>query len=269
MGESKTAFLTAMSEGRCATSKLPSWLLTAATSVLRGLPGTLQPDDVVQAFLESVFVDGAKRRARVPWHLHSDAAALALVRRRMRQLACEMTDGWNYRRALRSHVDAALKTGLPDAPAELPFSICDSDRLSRPLIASAAAWMVVEQHACRTTRELTQKLKELYSLQPMLAANDEPLEAADLDAEAPDDQVEAQFLASTIGHVLGPDALLFGLRLGDHKLQALSDATGHAVTTVHERTTKAFRRVQQVLLDSGCSRNVACSALRHVAEAAA
>lgn len=270
MADSKTAFLMAMSKGQAVSHRLPSWLLSEATRALRGMPGLVQPDDVVQAFLESICLDGTKRRASVPWHLLSEVQASGLVRHRMRQLACEMADGWNYHRAIRSHVDAALRTGLPPAPAELPFSLCDGDRLSRPLVASAAAWMVAEEVAEASTKRLTRALKNHYSLQPMLAANDEPLEATDLDAEGPDDQLEAQRLAQQLVDSLGPDAArVFGRRLCDHKLQQLSRETGLSVTSVFEREKKATTLARQVLVASGCSRAVARSALRRLTEAVA
>lgn len=270
MGESKTAFLLAMTAGKGVPGRLPTWLLREATRAVRGLPGFVHPEDVEQAFLESLVLDGATSRARVLWHLLTDDAAAALVRRRMRQLACEMADGWNYHRALRSHVDAALQEGLPPAPAEPPYSLCDGDRLSRPLVARAAAWMVINDEACATTRNLTQKLKEHYSLQPMLAANDEPLDAADLDHDEPDEALEARRLAFALVESLGADeARLYGRRLGDHKLQHLGRESGLAVTTVHDRTKKAERIVQQVLVDSGCTPHVARSALRLLVQAVA
>lgn len=267
------AFLVAMSEGQNIKGALPSWLLREASKVVYRFQDTVLPEDVVQAFLESLVAEGKNNRARVPWHLHSDAAAMGLVRRRMRQLACELGDNWNFERALRNHVRGALDDGLPPPPNEPPFTVCDGGRLSRVLVAQAGAWLVAREHVAANLRDVTRALKVRYHFQTAVSdSEDETVEstASAIDDELPDEQAEARELAGWLVHELGPEmATVLGLRLADHKLATVGNELGIAMTTVHDKERKAKAVVKRFIQEYGCSPQVAGRALRRLIETVA
>lgn len=266
MTHSKTAYLTALAEGRKLT-EIPAWLKAEARAVARRYDGQLQPEDIVQAFFESILIEGARNRARVPWRDLTEAQAVAMVRRRMGQLACEQAEGWNDYRSVRAHVAGVLEIGLPPPPDARPATILQADRLSRKQVALAAAWLVAREHVPAEVRALTAALRKIYLLQWATPSDDAFERMPDAGLLADDDVEVDELVRDVLDQVGADDTRLVMRRLHDIGLKALGQEMGLSTTTTFEKARKAELRVALAFRESGCPEHVARRALGRLAEA--
>jgi len=232
--------------------------IAAAASRGIAMGATVEPADLVGELLQ--------RRcggdmAQVAWSQLDAAAVTGLLRRRFRQLAVELSDGWNGYRALRAQVARAVEelsaanatTEATAPPSGAPDSLYVDDRLCRQRVAQAIVW--ARQQAgdpALGATALAQTLARSYlpRIVPMAEANDDREE----ETMALDDPAESLTLEEQLDAVrlhrewLTNDAA--GLRLIVERyrgatLESLAHAHGVALATMHGRLRAAGTRLAE------------------------
>jgi DNA-directed RNA polymerase specialized sigma24 family protein len=247
-------FLRDVAEGRDRAGKVPGALLHLAAKALRGMPSTplLSADDVVSELMLSVWQG---RWSSLDWKQPGDAAFEARLRKSLRDIAVERTEGWGFRKSLREHVAGALQDGLPKGVRDMPASLCDGDRFSRRLVAEATAFVVAERpELAKDPTALTNLLVRLHGphLVSLSPANDDR-EAYDVpDTRDAFAQIEAALdvteTARDLAEALQPhEAVVLQGRLAGRGLQELADELGCAVSTAFKREKKAVEKVGVVM----------------------
>jgi DNA-directed RNA polymerase specialized sigma24 family protein len=252
--EAMRRFIRACAAGRKVEGGIPAALEGYAAAALRRVPVSVlvTAEDVVAEFLLGVVQE---RWSSVTWDALSDDAFEARLRKSLRHIVVERSDGWLVRKSLREHVAAAMASGLPVAPRDLPASLCEKDRFCRLRVAEAAAWVAAQEPSlANDASRVTKVLVELFSLrlERLAAANDDreayeqadPVDAfAQLEA-ALDVEATAEALAATLEPT---EAVVLRGRLEGRGLQELADELGCAVSTVFKREKRAVAKAGVVV----------------------
>jgi hypothetical protein len=175
-----------------------------------------------------------------------DQRLRAVVRHRLRQLWAEQCPRWKLVKAIREHVQAALR--LPELDVDvLPLTVLDQGRIRLDLIREAVSWLKSKSlpRSC-SGKELASRIIELYfpaDVRPVgvdglvIHHGEEDLIAA----------LDAPILVKRLEEDLGPGTChMLKRRIEGATLGELACESKVAISTIHSRLAKAVElaRVQ-------------------------
>jgi DNA-directed RNA polymerase specialized sigma24 family protein len=230
--------------GDCRPSAIPAVLHRLARRAL-GQHQHQEVDDCVAELVAKVWQATQRQSPGGARELLAldDRRLLAVLRHRLRQVACAGYEAWPQMKSLRSHVKAVLGGSLPDVDG-MPLTLMHNDRLWRPLVAEAVSAVLAGAHPpSRSVAVIADALFGLYfggdvgEVAPEMHPT--PEEVVALCRDAP---VEARRLE----HVLGTDAaVLVAQRSAGASLSTLAAARGVATSTAHAWVQQAQARLRR------------------------
>ena len=236
---------------------LKQWAIAASRGT--GIGRAYEVEDVVAELLRRLAAGEARQ---LGYPAMPDAQLRLVLRRRLRQTAVELSDGWDLYKALRAHVGNVLEGVLPAAPAQRPGSLLKGEQYAKALVAEAVAWLGREEPEHRTAAAIAARLASLYvpRLVPLEPANDDVEVGLRAHAAANEDVEEA--LEALDGDVLGrrlaalltrSEARVLHRRLEGDALRVVAEGEGCAIATVFARERSAIRKVSQFVHRAGVS----------------
>jgi hypothetical protein len=248
-------------DGKCRGFILPPVLKHWAQAASRGtgIGRAYEADDVLAELLRRLAAGEARQLGYVAM---PDTQLRMVLRRRLRQTAVELSDGWDLYKALRAHVGNVLEGVLPAAPAQRPASLLRGEQYAKALVAEAVAWLGREEPEYCTAAAIAGRLAALYvpRLVPIAPANDDVEVGIRTWAAANDDVDEA--LEALDGDVLErrlaalltrSEARVLHRRLEGDALRVVAEGEGCAIATVFARERSAIRKVSQFVRHAGVS----------------
>lgn len=247
------------SKGGARSEELPTvlWRLAEWASAGTGIGRGVESQDLVGELMVRICEGDL---SSVHWNSLSEPEAVAIVKNRLRQLAVELSPGWNAYRALRAHVAAALEDELPEVPASAPVTLAGGDRLCGSAVASAVAWLRAQSGgALKTASELTQELARAYlpKAVALVPANDDE-EASDPGDEGAwrdgvEDALDGARLRSALHGESAGDLRLVDARCRGEGFAEIARGEGVSIGTAHKRVGSAEARVATFVRDYGYS----------------
>jgi DNA-directed RNA polymerase specialized sigma24 family protein len=252
-------FLNDLAGGRRDCADLPRVFFRWAADASKGtgIGGAYEVEDVVLEFLQRLAAGEARQTA---YGAMTDLQLRGALRRRLRQTAVELSDGWDGYKALRAHVGRVLDDGVPTAPVERPLSLLEGSQFAHRHVAAAVAWLLAnEADQDGTPSRLTQRLARLYlpSFVSIDAVN-EDVEWPDWGDDAANDDVEAEHDATVLARRLAQlltrsEARVLQQRLDGEELRLVAEREGCALATAHAREKAAVKKVSAFVRRAGVS----------------
>jgi hypothetical protein len=264
------SFVRGHAEGRKVPGGIPAALKGYARAAMRGVRTSVlvSADDVVAEFLLKL-CSGAWRD--VCWDALSDGAFEARLRKSMRDVVVEQTEGWTARKALREMVAAVMASGLPPAPPSPPGSLCSGERYSSERVGLAAAWLLGLRVTEADPSSVTETLLRLYApaFQSLTAANDDTEPFVVPDGRDPFEEVstalDAPLAARLFVETLASEKLrVLVARMRGEPLRVIAEREACCIAAVHHRATEASADVRDLAEEHGFDAGVVLRALELV-----
>jgi hypothetical protein len=246
------SFVRGHSEGRKVPGGIPAALKGYARTAMRGVRTSVlvSVDDVVAEFLLKL-CSGAWRD--VCWEALSDGAFEARLRKSLRDVVVEQTEGWSARKALREIVAVVMANGLPPAPASLPGSLCSGDRYASERVGLAAAWVVALRVCEAHPSTVTETLFRLFApaFRSLTAANDDAEPFVVPDARDPFGEVSLSLDARRAVPLLtaaipADQRRVLSARMRGERLRVIAEREGCCVAAAHNRVKEACEGTAEV-----------------------